>query len=246
MTGSFQSARSEGDLLRVMSARALTQVVDPIAAEFSERTGCGVELVFGTVGALRAKLDGGGSADVLVLSAPVIQDLAKAGLVREDSRRAVGSTGIGLAVREGDTAPDIATAESFRATILKARSIAVSDPSVGGSAGVYLAGLFDRLGLKEAMDRKGLRLQSGGEVARCVANGTAEIGLTQVSEMLPVAGIRVVGALPPPLGNDTTYWAAVHSESDKSEVAVDFIAMLTTEKARQLLSSFGFSPCSHS
>src|SRR6202007_3048491 len=98
------------------------------------------------------------------------------------SRQAVGRTGIGLAVREGAKRPDIATADTFMATLLNAHSIALSDPSVGGSAGTYLAGLFERMGVSQDLKEKVLPQRSGGGGARPGAESRAEICFAQIND----------------------------------------------------------------
>jgi molybdate transport system substrate-binding protein len=228
--------------LRVMCARALTEVANAVAHTFTASAGQEVDVIFGTVGALQARIDAGESADVLVLSASLIARLEQSGLLLAESSQTVGSTGIVVAVREGAPKPDIATEASFKAALISARTITFSDPAVGGSAGVYLAGLFERMDLADVIRRKGLPQQSGGEVARRVAEGVAEIGMTQHSEMLAVKGVSVVGPLPAGLRNDTIYRAAVHAHSSNADAARDFIAMLIAPEARQLLAAAGLDP----
>jgi molybdate transport system substrate-binding protein len=228
--------------LRVMCARALIEVANAVARTFTADTGQKVDLIFGTVGALQARLDAGEVTDVLVLSAPLIARLEQSGSLQAETSHTIGSTGIVLAVREGAAKPDIATEESFRTALVNARSVAFSDPAVGGSAGVYLADLFARMGLVDVIRTKGLPQQSGGEVARRVAEGAAEIGMTQHSEMLAIKGVYVVGPLPAALRNDTVYRAAVHADSSNANSARAFIAMLIAPEARKLLAAVGFDP----
>jgi molybdate transport system substrate-binding protein len=238
----IESLNASRVALRVMCARALTEVATAVAHAFTAGVGQKVDVIFGTVGALQARLDAGEGADVLVLSAPLIARLEQSGLLLAESSQTIGSTGIVVAVREGAPKPDIATEASFKAALVNARSIAFSDPAVGGSAGVYLAGLFERMGLADVIRRKGLPQQSGGEVARSVAEGVAELGMTQHSEMLAVKGVSVVGPLPASLRNDTIYRAAVHAQSSDADAALDFIAMLSAPEAHQLLAAAGFDP----
>src|SRR5262249_4571338 len=88
---------------------------------------------------------------------------------------------------------DIATPEAFRQALLAARSVAVSDVAVGGTAGKHLARMFEQIGVADAIDRKALRCASGADVTQCVADGQADIGMTFIREMLPILGARVVG-----------------------------------------------------
>jgi molybdate transport system substrate-binding protein len=130
--------------LKVLCARSMTTAVNALARDFTRTSGRELDLAFGTVGALQAKLAAGASADVLVLGAPSIAKMEQTGAVVPGSRRDIARTSIGVAVREGAPAPDISTPEAFKRTLIAARAVAFSDPAVGGSAGVYLAELWGR------------------------------------------------------------------------------------------------------
>lgn len=196
--------------LKVMSARAVKSAVSAIAAEFTRGGGCVVAFDFAPVGTLEKKLAAGEIADMLILSKSAIETLDRAGKLAAGSVRVLGRTSIGVAVRKGAAMPDISTAEAFRALLVSARAIAVSDPVIGGTSAVYLPKLFERLGLTAALEPK-LRRQKGGggDVAACVASGEADIGMTFISEMLPIPDVTVAGPLPVPYGNDTVYCAAL-------------------------------------
>jgi molybdate transport system substrate-binding protein len=218
-------------VLRIMSARAVKGAVSAIAAEFSRATDHNTSFDFAPVGTLEAKLAAGAVADVIILSTAALTKIETT--LVPGSRRALGRTSIGVAVKGGAPLPDIATPEAFRRTLLTARSIAVSDIAVGGTAG-------KRIGIADAIDRKALRCSSGADVTQRVADGEAEIGMTFISEMLPIAGARVVGPLPSPLGSDTTYEAAVVSSSGDRPAAAALIEALTRPDARDLWKDAGF------
>jgi molybdate transport system substrate-binding protein len=226
--------------LTVFCARSMHKVVEQLSADFARTTGHEPAITFATVGALQQKLDAGETADVLVLSEPGIAKLAKAGALVPGSRREVARTSIGVAVREGMEGPDITTPEAFRAALMAARAVAFSDAAVGGSAGVHLAKLFTEMGLAEAIRAKGMPQQNGGEVARRVAEGSAELGMTLIAEIVPIKGARVIGPLPAPLGNDAVYSAAVSAASDAADAGRAFIAALTQPDTRPLWQSAGF------
>ena len=229
-----------GQHLRVLCARSMTTAVGTLADKF-RRAGAGdVEITFGTVGALQARLAAGETADLLILGAPTIAGMEQSGAVRAGSRRDIARTSIGVAAREGAPAPDISTEELFRRALLGARVVAFSDPAVGGSAGVHLAALWDRMGLAEEMARKALPQQSGGEVAARVAEGRADIGLTLIAEIVPVAGARVIGKLPHPLGNDTTYACGISAGCSNTATAAAFIAALLEPAERDVWTAAGF------
>ncbi len=228
--------------LKIMCARSMHEVVTALARGFNEQTGHDVELSFGTVGALQKRLDAGETADVLISSIPAIQGLEQKSALLAGARQNVATTRIGVAVRAGAPAPDISTLESFKQALIDARTIAFSDAAVGGSAGVHLAKMFVEMGLGEMIKQKGMPQQSGGEVSERVAAGAADLGMTLIAEIMPIAGARVLGPLPPPLGNATTYCAAVMTVSQAPEAARAFIAALTRPDARETWTSAGFDP----
>jgi molybdate transport system substrate-binding protein len=226
--------------LTVFCARSMHKVVERLSADFARATGHAPDITFGTVGALQVKIDAGETADVLVLSEPGIAKLEKAGALVAGSRREVARTSIGVAVREGATAPDISTPDAFKAALVAARAVAFSDAAVGGSAGVHLAKLFAEMGLAEPIKAKGMPQQNGGEVARRVAEGNADIGMTLIAEIVPIKGAHVIGPLPAPLGNDAVYSAAVSAQSDAVDAGRSFIAALTRPETRALWQAAGF------
>ena len=226
--------------LNVMCARSMHKAVEALAGDFRRQTGHNVALDFGTVGALQAKIAAGESADVMILSVPAIDQLEKTGMLAPGSRADVARTFIAVCIRAGAPPPGIATPEAFERTLRNARAIALSDPGVGGSAGVYLVGLFERMGLSATIAAKGMPQQSGVEVAKRVAEGKADLGLTLSGEIASVEGAVIAGPLPPPLGNDTTYCAAVSAASPERAAANAFIAALMAPSARSLWQAAGF------
>lgn len=227
-------------MLKVLCARSMTAAVKALAAEFSRETGKDVDLGFGTVGALQERLAAGETADVLILGAPAIAKMEQSGAVVAASRTNIARTSIGVAIRAGASAPDISTPEKFRKAVLDARVIALSDAAVGGSAGTYLVGLWERMGIADEIKKKAMPQKSGGEVAARVAEGKADLGLTLIGEIVPVKGARVIGKLPPPLGSDTTYAAGVSASCSDRTAAAAFIATLARPTGREVWTAAGF------
>jgi molybdate transport system substrate-binding protein len=226
--------------LTVLCARSMTSAVNALTGKFMRATGREVAVTFGTVGALQAKLEAGETADVLILGAPALAKLEQAGALVAGSRKDIARTSIGVAVREGTKAPDISTGEAFRQALIGARAVAFSDAAVGGSAGVHLARLFGEMGLAETIEAKGLPQKNGAEVASRVAEGSADIGMTLIAEIVPIQGAHVIGPLPRPLGNDAVYGAAVSARSDAMDAACAFIAALTRPDTHELWEAAGF------
>jgi molybdate transport system substrate-binding protein len=226
--------------LKIMCARSMHEVVTALAYDFTSTTGNEVELSFGPVGALQQRLDAGETADIVISGKPAIDALEKAGRLAPKSRADIATVRIGVAVRAGAPAPDISTPQAFRQALVDARAVAFSDAAVGGSAGVYLARMFTELGLADAIKTKGMPQQNGGEVAARVADGAADIGMTLMAEIVPVPGVRILGPLPPPYGNATTYCAAVMSVSRSADAASAFIAALANPQTRTAWREAGF------
>jgi molybdate transport system substrate-binding protein len=224
--------------LKVMCGRSMHVVVGALTDAFQRASGHAVELNFATVGAIQKRLDTGETADVLIVGAPALDKMATAGLVGPSTK--IATTGIGIAVRDGTTPPDISTPDAFKRALVAARKVAFSDAAVGGSAGVYLAKLFIDMGLVDEIARKGMPQQSGGEVATRVAHGEADIGMTLMAEIVPIKGARIIGPLPAPLGNDTTYAGAVMAASGATEAGEAFIRALVQPSARNAWEAAGF------
>jgi molybdate transport system substrate-binding protein len=226
--------------LKVMCARSMHKAVGALGRDFAHAGGHEVAFDFGTVGALQAKLDAGESADLLILPHAVIDKLEAAGRLAPGSRADVARTFIAVCVRQGAPLPDLATPEAFRRALEAARSVAMSDPAVGGSAAVYVPVVFERLGIAAAMKPKSLLQQNGVEVARRVVEGQAELGITLSGEVASVEGAVIAGPLPPPLGQDTVYTAGVPAASAAPDAARALVAALTAPAARTIWQNAGF------
>jgi molybdate transport system substrate-binding protein len=227
--------------LKVMCARSMHLAVGVVRGrDFAQATGHELEFDFGTVGTLQARLDAGETADVLVLSQAMIGKLEAAGRLAAGSRADVARTFIAVCIRQGAPMPEIATPEAFKRTLEAARTAAMSDPAVGGSAAVYVPVVFERLGIAGTMASKSLLQQNGVEVARRVVEGNADLGLTLSGEVASVEGAVIAGPIPPPYGQDTTYTAGVSAESAAQDAGRAFIAALIAPAARETWRKAGF------
>lgn len=224
--------------LHVLAAGAVTQTVTRLAGEFTRATGERVTLTFAQAGKVRRALDAGTPADVVVLSAPLMAATERAHGVLPGSVVPLGTTGVAVAVRAGAPLPNIATAEAFRSTLLAARSITYADPAYA-SSGAYVAKLIQRLGIAEAMAPKTILVKSGYG-ADLVRRGRAQLVVQNLSEIVPVKGVRVVGPLPPSLQTSFTYVAAVPTHAASAGPARAFITYLTRPAARVSWRAAGF------
>lgn len=227
--------------INVLSAGAVQEAEKALAAEFREMTGNRVNFTVGTVGQIQEKLKSGATADVIVVSAAALKQLDKADEIRPRTSAALGRIGIGLAVRDGSEIPDISTPEKFKATLLSAKSITYMDPAAGASSGIATAKIMKDLGIADEIARKTKLTQSGYSAAR-VANGEVEIAIQNVSEIVPVKGVRLAGLLPEPLQVYTPYSAAVAIRSVHPKEAMDFIRFLIRADSAPLWKEAGIEP----
>ena len=228
--------------VKVMSAGAVEPMVKRLGPAFETASGHRLDLHFGTAGSLRARLEGGEGADLVILPAAVIAALEKAGALVPGSVMDLGRTVTGVCVKEGAAAPDISTPEAFKAALLKARGISYSDPQAGGSSGNYFAGLLQKLGIAEAVAQKSVLGKRGYEVAQAVADGRAELGSTFISEILTVKGVRVIGPLPGELYHANTYTAAIPAGSRQPDAARALLRVLTSPATRGRWTEAGLEP----
>jgi molybdate transport system substrate-binding protein len=227
-------------MLKVFCARSMHVAATALSRQFAADSGAAPDFLFEPMGALQARLAAGETADVLILAVPAIDALFASGALVPDSRTAIARAPIGIAVREGAPAPDISTADAFRGALTAARRIALSDPAVGGSAGIYLRELFGRLGLAEIIAAKTVAEKSGVAAANAVGRGEADVAMTFIPELLQGKGVRTLGPLPPPYGHATTYAAGVSARSGFPDAARAFIEVLTAPDARSVWAAAGF------
>lgn len=229
--------------IRVISGGAFKSVLAPMVAEFEKQTGHKVHMTFRTVGQNLKAVEGGEAFDVAVLTPQAIDDLAKAGKVMAGSRADLAKTGIGVVVKEGTPKPDIGSVDAFKRTLLAAKSVAYIDPAAGGSSGIYVGKLLERLGIAKEVNAKA-KLIPGGAVAEHVVKGEAEVGVHQISEILPVQGAVLVGPLPAEIQNYTVYSAGVGAGAKEAGAAQALIKFLTGPAAVPVIRSKGMEPAS--
>src|SRR4051794_2297432 len=195
--------------LQVLSAGALKYVATGFAPQFTDETGDQVEFTFGTIGGVRKRLAEGETADIIMGTAAAIAQMEQSGVLAAGSRVDLGRTLTGLCVRARAPLPDISTPERFKQTLLAARAVAYTDPRAGGTSGIFLVGLLERLGIAEAVAGKVLLCTNGDAVVDKAPAGGAEIGSPFLSEIVPRPAAAAGGALPPPMENATAYAAGI-------------------------------------
>ena len=228
--------------IRVLSAGAVQCMMEAIGPEFEKASGERLDIEFATVGALRKRIEAGEDADLVALSQSAIAALDTPGRFVPGSVTDLGKTITGVAIKAGAPKPDISTVEAFHQTLLAARAVSYTDPKAGGSSGIYLDGYLGKAGLAEAIRPKAVLGERGYDVARLVAAGKADIGITFVSEFLTMPGVTVVGPLPAAIANVNMYTAAIPARSSRQDRAAAFLKALTDPAARARWKAAGLEP----
>ena len=224
--------------LKVLSAGAMKSIVTELGEAFKQETGHTLAMTFDTAGAQSKRLAGGEPADVVVLTDVVIDQLEGQGLVTAGTRVDIARVGIGVGVREGAPRPDIATPEALKQTLLAAKSLVYVDPARGATSGIHFASVLQRLGIAEAVKSKTILIPTGF-AAEVVARGEAEMCVHQISEILPVKGVTLVGPLPRELQKVTIYSGGVAAKAAQPEAARAFLAFLSRPAFKPQLAAAG-------
>jgi molybdate transport system substrate-binding protein len=227
--------------IKVLTAGAFKQIVVALAPEFEKQTGHKLVIENETVGALVKKIEGGEAFDVTFLSPAAVDDLIKKGKIADGSRVNIARVGVGVMVKEGAPKPDVGTVDAFKQAVLAAKSVAYIDPASGGSSGIYVAKLFERLGIADQVKPK-TKLKQGGHVADLIESGEAELGIHQISEIVPVKGVTLIGPLPKEIQNYTTYSAGISASAKEGEGAKALVKFLAGPRTGELLKAKGMEP----
>jgi molybdate transport system substrate-binding protein len=229
----------EGDaaVIEVLSTLALRGVLTEVAADFLARTGLAVAAGYKSTNAQLLAISQGATADMAIITRPAIDQLVGAGKIVAGSAADIAQSGVGLAVRAGAPKPDIATVEAFKRTLLAAKSIAFSRI---GASGIHFGEVIERLGIAAEVRRKAIIGDSYvGEIA---ARGEAELAVQQISELMPVAGIDIVGPLPGDLQKISVFSAGIFTAARNPAGAAKLIAYLALPELAPILIRKGLSP----
>jgi molybdate transport system substrate-binding protein len=227
--------------IRMLCAGATRATAVELAAPFARATGIEVALEFGTAGAIRQKILDGARPDAVIASAPVVAGLERTGKLAAGSAVELGRTGVGVGVRAGAPLPDLSSVDAVKRALLAARAVAYTDPASGGTSGIHMDAVLERLGIRDAVNAKAV-LVFGGYAAERVSNGEADLVVQQSCEIVPVKGVTFAGPLPPELQAYTTYTAALVAGTPNAEAARAWIAYLAGPAGRKSLEDKGLEP----
>jgi molybdate transport system substrate-binding protein len=229
--------------VHVMISGGFQAAYRTLGAEFEKLTGFKLVTVAGpsmgeTPQAIPNRIDRGEPVDVVIMVGDALDGLAKRGKVDPESRRDLARSPIAMAVRAGESKPDISTVEALRRALLEAKSIAYSD----SASGVYLETvLFPRLGIAEQLRGKA-RAIPAEPVGKVVARGEAQIGFQQLSELKAIPGIDIVGLLPEGAQKITMFSAGISTTAKEPQGAYALVKFLSSDFSRQTIIDTGLDP----
>jgi molybdate transport system substrate-binding protein len=237
-----RAAVADAAEIKVLSSVALKAALDEeLLPQFARSAENKVAIKYGAAAALKQQIEGGEPFDIAILTPALLDDLIKQGKIEAPSRTNVARTGVGVAIRRGAAKPDISTVDAFKRALIDAKSIAYGDPALGGASSVYFASLLQRLGIAEAVKGK-TKLTPPGESAQPVAAGEAELGIAQISEIVPVRGAELLGPFPADLQVYTAFTAGAAANTKNAAAANSLIKFLTTPAAAQIFKARGLEP----
>jgi molybdate transport system substrate-binding protein len=228
--------------LQIFSTVGAQPALEELTPKFEKATGHTLHFTWAASGILVKRLQAGETADVMVLGKQDLDTLIKAGKATARPDADLFSAGLALFVRKAASRPDISSPEAFKQTLLQAKTLAFADPASGIGSAVYIAKLLERLGIAEQMAPKIKHPPPGALSASLVANGEAELGIQLEPEVMAVAGVDVVGALPAELNNITTFAAGIGVGSQQSTAAAAFIKFLHSPEAVAVTKKRGLTP----
>jgi len=224
--------------LRLLSTLAVMGGMRELCAAWEASGGVPVEADFSPTVALLERLRAGEAADIAILTAQGIDDLIAEGVMRPNSRTDVARSFVGIAVKAGAPKPAIGTVEAFKAALLAARSVCYSRI---GASGLYFAGLIERLGIAAEVNAKAT-VASTGFTAERLVSGEADLAVQQISELMVVPGIEVVGGLPADVQTVAMFSAGLATASPRPEAAAAFARFLASAAAAPVLRRTGLEP----
>lgn len=217
----------------VMSGGAVKSALVEAAAAWQKKTGDSVRASYAPAGDLRRKIAAGERTDVLIIPVENLDALASEGAIEPATRRDLAGVSIGAAVRTGAPTPDISTPEKLKAVLLAAKSITYMDPERGTSGKHFDQTVLPMLGIREAVRAKAV-LGEGGYIAEKVARGEVELAVHSLTEIAPVAGVTILGPLPPGLQKTTVYSGVVMKGAKhpaEAQALLDYLASAEGRKA---------------
>jgi molybdate transport system substrate-binding protein len=232
------AAPALADEIRVMSSNAFRQAYLELVPEFEKASGHRVVTSFAGGVQLMQRMQDGESVDLVITAGNSVDALIRLGKVVPGSRVDLAKVGVAAAVRAGAPKPDISSAAALKQALLAAKSIGYST----GPSGVHLVTVFQRMGIADELKPKSRQAPPGVPVGSFVASGEVELGFQQLSELLPVPGIEVIGMLPPEAQELTVFSAGIHAGAKQPAAARALVQFLSAPASVPAKKKNGMEP----
>ena len=225
---------AEAAEIKLLSTVGMLPATPELIAQFERETGHKIVVTYGLAAVLKQNFLDGTAADVLLLTSPIVEDLAKQGKVVAGSKVDVARSGVGIGIKAGAPRPDISTADALKNTVLAAKSVGYSKE---GASGVAFARVLERLGIAEQVRAK--YKDTGTKAGEMVVAGDIELGAAQIPELMAVPGVDVVGPLPAELQTVTVFSLGLATEAKAADAARAFIQFLAGPAAAPIYKAKG-------
>lgn len=224
--------------VKVMASAAIKEAYVELVPQFEKTTEHKVATTWAGTVDMTKRLTAGEVFDLIIMAGPSIDNFIKQGKLVPGSRVDLAKSGVGVAVRAGLPKPDISSGDKVKQAMLAAKTIAYST----GPSGVYMAALFQRMGIADQIKDKVKVGAPGVPIGEIIARGEAEIGFQQVSELLPIAGIEFIGPLPPDIQQITVFASGIHTGATQADAAKALVKFLTSPQAAPVIKKKGMEP----
>jgi len=228
--------------VKVFSTIAVQSALEALVPPFEKAKDCRLDIAWNTAPVLVKRLQGGETADVLILNRAGMDAMIRDGRALAGSEATLASSATALAVKAGASRPDISTQEALKRTLLAARAISYSDPAAGGASGIYFAKLIERLGIAQEINAKTKYPPPAGLCGDLLVSGEVELAVQQKPELLQVPGIEILGLLPGDLHMVTVFVACVEKSSAEAATGKALIEHLRTPSAAAVFRAKGLDP----
>ncbi len=227
--------------IKLVAGSAVAPVISDLVPKFEQSSGHKVlSDLDGAIGAMTDRILKGEVADVAIVSGAQIDMLVREGKVLAGSRLDLAKVGVGVFVRKDAPKPDIASVEAFKRTMMAAKSIGYNDPAAGAPVSLYLIELFERLGIAEEMKTKTIVFKQRSERFEAVARGDVEIGFNQISEIVSVPTVDLIGPLPAAIQRYTLFASGIVASGKDRDTSKAFVGYISSPKANVIWQANGF------
>jgi molybdate transport system substrate-binding protein len=228
--------------LHVLASRGVQAVVEDLLPQAEKAMGRKAAVVYSSSTDLKAKIEAGEPFDVAIVTTELMDDLVKSGRVVAETRVGVARAGVGIGIRAGAPKPEFKTSDALKQTLLKAKAVTYAED---GASRIHIEKMFDRMGIRAQMALKTMLEQGSVRATARVAEGSADLVLTLISEILPAKGVELLGPLPAEHQNYVSFAAAVGAKAQDAASGKKLVRFLTKPDVAPVLKAKGMEPASH-